>query len=214
MGMGTNMQYSPLTKALIDALATLPSIGSKSAQRLAFHLLAQESRQKGLALANAIDEAMKSISLCEQCRVFCEDVLCPICMSDKRDQRIVCVVESPADLVAIEQSQHFRGLYFVLHGRISPLDGVGPEECGMPDLFALIKKHTIHEVIIATSATMEGEATAHYITHQCRTLHGNDITLTRIAQGVPIGGELEYLDNGTLRLALSSRTPIEETTTT
>lgn len=206
------MHYSPLTKALIDALATLPSVGAKSAQRLAFHLLAQKSREKGLSLAKAVDEAMQHIQFCQQCRIFCEDELCGICSNPKRDQHLICVVESPADLMAIEQSQHYQGLFFVLHGKISPLDGMGPESCGMDQLFQLIQRKAMTEVIIATSSTMEGEATAHYITHQLRELYGNHIALSRIAQGVPIGGELEYLDNGTLRLALSSRTLIPETT--
>jgi recombination protein RecR len=206
------MHYSPLTKSLIDALATLPSVGAKSAQRLAFHLLAQESREKGLSLAKAIEKAMTEIKFCQQCRIFCEDDICGICADPKRDQHTICVLESPADLMAIEQSQHYRGLFFVLHGKISPLDGMGPESCGMDQLFQLIHQKGITEVIIATSSTMEGEATAHYITHQLREIYGNKIALSRIAQGVPIGGELEYLDNGTLRLALSSRTLIPETT--
>jgi recombination protein RecR len=206
------MHYSPLTKALIDALATLPSVGTKSAQRLAFHLLAQKSREKGLSLSKTLDDAMRNIQFCQQCRIFCEDNLCGICSNHKRDQHLICVIESPADLLAIEQSQHYHGLFFVLHGKISPLDGMGPESCGMDQLFQLIHQKSITEVIVATSSTMEGEATAHYITHQLRELYGNKITLTRIAQGVPIGGELEYLDNGTLRLALASRTLIPETT--
>jgi recombination protein RecR len=206
------MHYSPLTKALMDALATLPSIGAKSAQRLAFHLLAQNSREKGFALAKALDHAMTHIQFCQQCRIFCEHDLCGICSDSKRDQQVVCVIESPADLLAIEQSQHYKGLFFVLHGRISPLDGMGPESCGMDQFFALVEQKKISEVIIATSSTMEGEATAHYITHQLRDRHDQTITLSRIAQGVPIGGELEYLDNGTLRLALQSRTRIPETT--
>lgn len=205
------MQYSPLTKSLIEALASLPSIGNKSAQRLAFHLLAQTSREKGMRLAKALEQGMSDIHFCGQCRFFTEQAICNICEDFRRDQHMICIVESPADLIAIESSQHYKGLYFVLHGKISPLDGMGPEACGMEQLFQLISQKDIKEVIIATSSTMEGEATAHYITHQLRDMHGTNIHLSRLAQGVPMGGELEYLDNGTLRLALQSRTAIAET---
>ena len=198
--------FSPLTKNLIDALRGLPGVGPRSAQRMAFHLLSQEERQAGKVLANALDAAINHIRLCSQCRHFTEQTCCDICQNPKRNPRVLCVVESPADVVAIEQTNSYHGRYFVLHGHLSPLDGIGPNQIGIPQLLAHIKTLSeCEEVILATNATVEGKATAHYIASQ---LQSSSIRCSRIAHGVPMGGELEYLDGGTLSHAFQSRLPL------
>jgi recombination protein RecR len=198
--------YSPLTQALIHALQGLPGIGPKSAQRMAFHLLATKGQEKGARLADALKEGLGAIDYCQQCRHFTEKPLCSICVSPQRDERLLCVVQSPADIVAIESSQAYRGRYFVLHGHLSPLDGVGPVELGLDDWFEKLDSTVVSEVIIATNPTAEGRATAHYIASQ---LQKRSIKCSRIAHGVPIGGELEYLDGGTLNHAFVSRREID-----
>lgn len=197
--------FSPLTKQLIDALRCLPSVGPKSAQRMAFQLLSTRGQPKGLALADVLQRALTQVQQCQQCRVYTESSHCDICAHPKRDQGLLCVVETPADVVALEQTSSYQGLYFILHGHLSPLDGIGPSELGIPDLLTLISTLPIREMIIATNPTMEGKATAHYIASQIDTTR---IACSRIAHGVPMGGELEYLDGGTLAHALSSRVPI------
>ena len=186
---------------LIDALRCLPGVGPKSAQRMAFHLL-QRDHPGALRLGRALDQALTKVRHCERCNNFTELPVCELCSSQRRDQASLCVVETPADLLMMEQAQVYDGMYFVLMGRLSPLDGIGPEEIGIPRLEALLDEGTIKEVVLATNLTVEGEATAHYISDLVRARH---IKATRIAYGVPIGGELEYTDRNTLARALAGR---------
>lgn len=197
--------FSTLTKQLIATLSMLPGIGPKSAQRLAFHLLAQPQRAKGFALSHILQQAMTQVGTCTQCHMYTENATCDLCVNPKRDRSLLCVVENPADAAAIEQTQAYSGLYFVLQGHLSPLDGLGPDEIGIPALLARLADAEIKELIIATNPTVEGKATAHYIAHHIDTTH---ILCSRIAHGVPLGGELEYLDSGTLSHAFYSRAPI------
>jgi recombination protein RecR len=193
--------FSPLTKQLIDALCRLPGIGPKSAQRLAFHLLAKNGRNKGLGLSEALSLAISQVTNCRQCQTYTEVDVCTICSSNKRNTKQLCLVEGPLDLLAIEQTNSYRGLYFVLHGRLSPLEGIGPDQLGIPIFLKVIEENGVEEVILATNPTVEGKATAHYVASQLPC----GVSCTQIAQGVPLGGELEYLDGGTLSLALAAR---------
>lgn len=195
------MHFSPLLEQLIDALRCLPGVGPKTAQRMAFQLL-ERNRDKGKQLAKTLQTAMEEIKHCQQCRTFSEDAFCKLCSSAQRDPTLLCIVESPADIVAVEQMGHYRGLYFVLMGHLSPLDGIGPEELGISHLTPLLTHGTVKEVIIATNPTVEGEATAHYISELIKQ---QAIKVTRIAHGVPLGGELEYIDSGTLAHAFAGR---------
>jgi recombination protein RecR len=195
---------TPLIDQLIACLTYLPGIGPKSAQRIAFHLL-QQGREKGKDLAKALQSAMDVIQYCSLCRHFTQDTLCHICQQNKRDKHIICVVEQPSDLMAIEQTAQYQGRYFVLMGHLSPIDGIGPEELGIPALIKRAKEESIQEVILATNTTIEGEATSEYI---AQTMKNLSIQCTRIAHGVPIGGELEYLDGRTLSLAFKDRSPM------
>ena len=195
------MNHSPALAALIDALRTLPGVGPKSAQRMAFHLL-QAGRPGARGLAGALSAALERVGRCERCRMLTEGPLCAICVNPSRDASQVCLVESPADVAAIEQSGGYRGRYFVLMGHLSPLDGVGPDELGARELEALLAEGTVQELILATNPTVEGEATAHYL-RELALARG--IQATRIAHGVPVGGELEYVDGGTLAHALVGR---------
>lgn len=199
------MNFPPLLQQLLVTLRRLPGVGPKTAQRMAFHLL-ERDRDGALALAQTLQAALSGVRRCERCRMFAEAELCPICAASGRDQTTICVVESPSDVIAVEDSGGYRGTYFVLHGRLSPLDGIGPEEIGLPLLQTRLGDGRLQEVILATSATVEGEATAAYVAglaqrHACRA--------TRIAQGVPIGGELEFVDSGTLSRAIAGRTRLE-----
>jgi recombination protein RecR len=194
------MSFSPLIDKLINQLRVLPGIGPKSAQRMAFQLLAR-NRAAGKHLAEALLAAMEQVGHCDLCRTFSETQRCQLCANPRRDHQLLCVVESPADLLAIEQTG-FHGLYFVLMGHLSPLDGVGPEQLGLNLLKNRFKTEQIGELIIATNPTVEGEATAHYI-HELSLPYS--IRVTRIAHGVPLGGELEFIDGGTLARALASR---------
>jgi recombination protein RecR len=196
--------YSPSLTALIEALRCLPGVGPKSAQRMAFHVL-ERDREGGERLAAALARAVESVGHCERCRMLTEEVLCPVCKAQGRDDRLLCVVESPADVVAVEQSAGFGGRYFVLMGHLSPLDGIGPDELGLDQLAARLDEGAVEEVILATNPTVEGEATAHFIGGLCRD---RGIRATRIAHGVPVGGELEYVDSGTLSHAFAGRTAI------
>ena len=199
------MLYPPALTQLIEALRCLPGVGPKSAQRMAFHLLERE-RVGAKQLAHAIAAAEQRVGRCQRCRMFAESELCPICASPKRDRTTLCVVESAADVVAVEQSGSYRGTYFVLMGHLSPLDGIGPEQLGLPALDALLKSDEVREVILATNPTVEGAATAHYIAELARSHH---VKATRIAHGVPVGGELEYVDGGTLAHAIAGRHAVE-----
>jgi recombination protein RecR len=195
---------SPLLEQLIEALRCLPGVGQKSAQRMAYHLL-ERDREGGLRLAGALAEAVERVGHCESCRDFSEAPLCAICASASRDRSLLCAVESPADRLAIETATGFRGLYFVLQGRLSPLDGIGPRELGLDKLAARLAEGETRELIIATNPTVEGEATAHYLAQLARQA---DVRPSRLAHGVPLGGELEYVDRGTLAHAFGSRTEI------
>ncbi|MCU0759275.1 MAG: recombination mediator RecR [Steroidobacteraceae bacterium] len=195
------MKHTPALARLIDALRALPGVGPKTAQRMAFHLL-QEGRAGAAALATSLTSALQSVGRCGRCRMLTEGELCAICASGQRDAALVCVVESPADVVAIEQSGGYRGRYFVLMGHLSPLDGVGPEQIGVRELESLLDAGEVQELILATNPTVEGEATAHFLSELARA---RGVRATRIAHGVPIGGELEYIDGGTLAHALAGR---------
>jgi recombination protein RecR len=190
-----------LVSDLIDALRCLPGVGPKSAQRMAFHLL-QRDREAGRHLAAVMADAMERIGRCEQCRSLSEVAVCSLCGNPNRDRGTLCVVEQPSDVVAIEQATDFHGLYFVLGGRLSPLDGIGPEELGMQRLQQRLCEQEITELILAISPTIEGMATCHYVAELAREAQ---VQVTRIAHGVPLGGELEYVDGGTLAHAFSGR---------
>ena len=196
-----SMSFSPQIDKLIEALRCLPSVGPKSAQRMAFHLLSH-ARDKGLALAEELTMAMKNIGHCEQCHTFTESPLCKICEDPRRNLEQLCIVESPIDVLALEQTHAFSGLYYVLLGHLSPLDGIGPKELGLDKLSRRIEHSKITEVICATNPTVEGEATAHYIAN---LLAPFKLNISRIAHGVPLGSELEFIDGGTLTRALDSR---------
>lgn len=195
------MQFSPLINRLIEDLRCLPGVGPKSAQRMAFHLL-EHHRDAAKQLAATLVEAVENIGHCSSCRTLTEDELCKVCSSPKRDIQKLCVVETPADVNALEQATDYNGLYFVLMGHLSPLDGIGPREIGLDILEARLKNGDIEEIILATNPTAEGEATAHYISEIAKACQ---LKTTRIAHGVPVGGELEYIDGGTLSHAFSGR---------
>ena len=195
------MKFSPRLAQLIDALRALPGIGPKSAQRMAFHLL-QDGRPAAQSLLQALEAALASVQRCRRCRMLAEEELCSICASPQRETTLLCVVESPADVVAVEQSGSYRGRYFVLMGHLSPLDGVGPEQLGMRELDAILDEGLVRELILATNPTVEGEATAHFLAEIAAR---RGIAASRIAHGVPIGGEIEYVDGGTLARALAGR---------
>jgi recombination protein RecR len=188
---------------LIEAFRCLPGVGPKSAQRMAFYLL-ERDRSGGNEIAASVASAMEKLGHCRRCRMFAEGELCPVCASTGRDTSLLCVVESPADVVAIEQTASFRGCYFVLMGHLSPLDGVGPAEIGIGDFERLLGEGEVKEVILATNPTVEGEATAHFLAEVAARF---GLRASRIAHGVPVGGELEYVDGGTLAHALAGRTP-------
>lgn len=193
---------TPLISQLIDSFRCLPGVGPKSAQRMAFHIL-ERDRHNGMALSKALATAIDAVGYCSSCRTLSETEHCDICLDPKRDAHALCVVETPADVIAIEQTGSFRGYYFVLMGHLSPLDGIGPEQIGIAELLTRVKEAETKELILATNPTVEGEATAHYIVEQVKYL---GVDCSRIAYGVPLGGELEYLDGGTVARAFSART--------
>lgn len=197
-------QNGSLLDQLVDALRCLPGVGPKSAQRMALHLL-ERNREGGVHLASILDASMERIGRCSSCRNFTEDERCSICTNEQRDGTLLCIVESPSDVMAIEQATAYRGKYFVLMGRLSPLDGIGPEELGLGDLSQRLHDARPTEVIIATNPTVEGEATAFYLQRMAQKL---DIPVSRIAHGVPLGGELEFTDQSTIAHAFSSRLSI------
>lgn len=200
------MKFPARLQQLLLALRRLPGVGPKSAQRMAFHLL-ERDREGAQFLAHALAEALAGVTRCPRCRMFADAGLCPVCATPGREAAVVCVVESPADVIAVEESASYRGMYFVLHGRLSPLDGVGPADLGLDLLAERLQAGGVREVILATSATVEGEATAAYLAGLARS---QGIRATRIAHGVPVGGELEYVDSGTLSRAISARVAVEE----
>jgi recombination protein RecR len=190
-----------LLEQLIDGLRVLPGVGAKSAQRMAYHLL-ERDREGASRLAERLVAAVERIRHCEQCRDFSETEVCAICASASRDRSVLCIVETPADRLAIEQATGYRGLYFVLQGRLSPLDGIGPRQLGLDLLGTRLAAGEVREMIIATNPTVEGEATAHYLAQMARAA---GVTPSRLAQGLPLGGELEYVDRGTLAHAFGQR---------
>ena len=199
------MSYSPLLIRLIDALQCMPGIGKKSAQRIAFHLL-ERGRDGAEELSKALGASVSGIGHCKRCRMFTEHDLCNICSASGRDESLLCTVESPADVMAVEDATGFRGLYFVLMGHLSPLDGIGPDELGLDALEKRLADDEIKELIIATNPTVEGDATAHYLADMAARYK---VPASRIAHGVPLGGELEYVDGGTLSHAFFGRRIVE-----
>lgn len=197
------MSHSHAIEQLQEALRRLPGVGPKTAQRMAFHLL-ERDQDGARVIAEALQRALKTVIRCKRCNNFSEKELCDICASSRRDPRIICIVETPADLEAVEQTGAYQGMYFVLMGRLSPLDGIGPDDLGFGRLKQLIDNENIEELIIATNLTTEGEATADYL-HQL--LADTETRITRLARGVPVGGELEYIDNSTLSQAFTDRRP-------
>ncbi|MDX1505451.1 MAG: recombination mediator RecR [Spongiibacter sp.] len=197
--------FSPLIDELIEALRCLPGVGSKSAQRMSFQLL-ERNRGGAERLANALQRAVDQVGHCRSCRTLTEHEECRICSDSRRDSSTICVVESPADVLAFEQGGDYRGLYFVLMGHLSPIDGIGPEELGVDRLLERVKTLSVQELILATNPTVEGEATAFYLAEEMRRL---GVSVSRIAHGVPLGGELEYVDSGTLAHALKGRQRFE-----
>jgi recombination protein RecR len=199
------VNFSPALENLVEALRCLPGVGPKSAQRMTLHLL-ERDRDGARALAAALLQAAENVDHCSRCRNFTELDVCEICSDPRRERSTICVVESPADVLALEQSASYRGLYFVLMGHLSPIDGIGPEEIGLDLFHRRVAEEGISEVILATNPTVEGEATAYFLSEM---LAGMPAKLSRIAHGVPLGGELEYVDGSTLAHALSGRVPVE-----
>lgn len=200
------MAFSPLVDELVESLRCLPGVGQKTAQRMAFHLL-ERGRTGGERLAGALASAMTGVQRCESCQNFSDTPVCPLCTDESRRTGSLCVVESPSDLLAIEQAGDYRGAYFVLMGHLSPLDGIGPAEIGMDRLLKRVRQEQISELILATNPTVEGEATAHYIA-DC--LHDQPVLVTRLAHGIPVGGELGYVDGFTLSHAFRGRKPLTD----
>lgn len=205
------MQYSPLIQQLIDAFRRLPGVGNKSAQRMVLHFL-ERDREGGRKLATALVAAMDGVGHCTRCRTLSETAVCSICTNPGRDQSTICVVETPADVMAVEQTASYRGLYFVLMGHLSPIDGIGPDTLGIPALLERAREGELREVILATNPTVEGEATAWYIAEQLRhtVVAGQGLKVSRIAHGVPMGGELEYIDGSTLVHSFAGRQPMQD----
>lgn len=195
---------SPLLRQLIESLRCLPGVGPKSAQRMAFHLL-ERDREGARHLARTLQQAADNIGRCERCRTFSETPMCGLCANAQRNSELLCIVESPGDVQAIEHAAAFSGLYFVLGGHLSPLDGIGPQDLGLDTLQHRLGEGEVKEVILATNSTVEGEATAHFVAEMARR---SGVRSSRLAQGVPLGGELEFLDGNTLAHALSGRRAI------
>lgn len=195
------VQPPRLLDDLIESLKCLPGVGPKSAQRMAFHLL-QRNRDGAKYLADTLHKAIKEIGHCSKCRIFTEHEICSICSNESRTDSQICVVENPTDVLTIEKSTNYKGRYFVLMGRLSPLDGIGPEELGLPMLESRLTGNTVEELILATNSTVEGEVTAHVLSEMARKC---GIPTTRLAQGVPIGGELEFVDQNTIAQAFTGR---------
>lgn len=195
------MQFSPLIEELIQALRCLPSVGPKSAQRMALQLL-ERDRAGATHLANILQQSMEQVGHCASCRTLTEETFCRICSSGRRNPKVLCVVETPADMLALEQSGVYDGRYFVLLGHLSPLAGIGPDDLGFDLLLEKLRNEPVEEVILATNPTLEGETTAHYLVELLASL---PLKVTHLARGIPLGGELEYLDGGTLSRAFSGR---------
>lgn len=199
------MKNPPALEQLIDSLRCLPGVGPKSAQRMAYYLL-QRDRKGANGLALALDNALQVVGHCKLCNTFSEQPVCPLCASEKRDTSLLCVVEMPTDLMMLENTQAYMGMYFVLMGRLSPLDGVGPKEIHLDKLLKRAQDGVVQEVILATNYTVEGDATAHYISE---LLRARGVKTSRIARGMPMGGEIEYVDSGTLAQAMMERRSVK-----
>ena len=195
-------KVSPLVDSLIEAFQCLPGVGPKSAQRMVLHLL-ERNKNAGLILANTLSQALENVDKCNNCRIFTESSLCQICSNEKRNKNQICVVESVSDVFAIEQSNQFNGNYFILHGHLSPIDDIGPDELALERLFARARRKETEEIILATNSTLEGETTSHYIYDNLK--ENPNLKITELARGVPLGGELEYVDRGTIMHAFSGR---------
>ena len=201
------INISPLVDHLIESFQCLPGVGPKTAQRMVFYLL-ERDRDAGEILSESLKKALTQVGNCRKCRIFSESELCNICSSHKRDSMTICIVESVADVFAIEHSNNYLGGYFVLHGHLSPIDNIGPDQLGLENLFELVKAEGITEMILATNSTLEGEATSNYIFESVKDI--KTLQITRLALGVPLGGELEYVDGGTLMHAFSGRTNLKD----
>lgn len=201
-------RVSPLVDSLIEAFQCLPGVGPKSAQRMTLHLL-ERNKNAGLVLAETLSLALENVDKCSSCRIFTETELCQICTNEKRNKSQICVVESVSDVFAIEQSNEFNGTYFILHGHLSPIDDIGPEELGLEKLFLRAKSQDTSEIILATNSTLEGETTSHFIYDNIKDIES--IKVTKLARGVPLGGELEYVDRGTIMHAFSGRQTLKPT---
>ncbi|HSH54774.1 MAG TPA: recombination mediator RecR [Methylotenera sp.] len=199
------MKNPPALEQLIESLRCLPGVGPKSAQRMAYYLL-QRDRKGANGLALALDNALQVVGHCKLCNTFSEQPVCPLCASEKRDTSLLCVVEMPTDLMMLENTQAYSGMYFVLMGRLSPLDGVGPKEIHLDKLLKRAQDGIVQEVILATNYTVEGDATAHYISE---LLRARGVKTSRIARGLPMGGEIEYVDSGTLAQAMMERRSVK-----
>ena len=200
-------KVSPLVDGLINAFQCLPGVGPKSAQRMVLHLL-ERNKDAGLILAQLLEEALESVDKCNSCRIITESDSCQICSNEKRNKNQICVVESVSDVFAIEQSNQFNGHYFVLHGYLSPIDDIGPEELALDVLFSRARQIETEELILATNSTLEGETTSHFIYDNLK--NETHLKITKLARGVPLGGELEYVDRGTIMHALSGRQRLKE----
>ena len=200
-------KVSPLVDGLINAFQCLPGVGPKSAQRMVLHLL-ERNKDAGLILAQLLEEALESVDKCNSCRIFTESDSCQICSNEKRNKNQICVVESVSDVFAIEQSNQFNGHYFVLHGYLSPIGDIGPEELALDVLFSRARQIETEELILATNSTLEGETTSHFIYDNLK--NETHLKITKLARGVPLGGELEYVDRGTIMHALSGRQRLKE----
>lgn len=199
------MKHAPLVDQLIHAFTCLPGVGPRSAQRMAYSLL-DRGREQGVRLADTLKAAMEGVQHCQRCRNYAESELCPLCEDTRRDDGQICIVSTPVDVLAFEQSGEYRGRYFVLMGELSPLDGIGPKELGLDVLEQRLQAGGINELILATGTTVEGEATAHYVLDLAQEAN---IPVSRIAQGVPMGGDLEFVDGATLAQALRGRRPFD-----
>lgn len=199
------MKNPPSLEMLIESLRCLPGVGPKSAQRMAYYLL-QRDRQGASKLAHSLQDALEVVSHCNLCNTFSEQPICPLCATESRDNALLCVVEMPTDLLMMENTHSYNGLYFVLMGKLSPLDGVGPKEIHLEKLIKRAQDGTVKEVILATNYTVEGDATAHYISE---LLESRGIKTSRIARGMPMGGEIEYVDSGTLAQAMMERRSVK-----
>ena len=195
-------KVSPLVDSLIEAFQCLPGVGPKSAQRMVLHLL-ERNKNAGLILANTLSQALENVDKCINCRIFTETSVCQICSNEKRNKHQICVVETVSDVFAIEQSNQFNGNYFILHGHLSPIDDIGPEELALEKLFSRARRNETEEIILATNSTLEGETTSHYIYDNLKD--NANLRITKLARGVPLGGELEYVDRGTIMHAFSGR---------